>query len=116
MRLWIGLSRENPPPLCNDCGGVLKPNAVFFGEMLPRMPWECSLELSRSADLFITIGSSLQVSPANTLPDLALQAGAKLVILNFTPTPFDSDAEILINHQIGEFSSAVMELLNSRNT
>ncbi len=109
------ISGENPP-LCNDCGGVLKPNAVFFGEMLPRMPWECSLELSRSADLFITIGSSLQVSPANTLPDLALQAGAKLVILNFTPTPFDSDAEILINHQIGEFSSAVMELLNSRNT
>lgn len=109
------ISGENPP-LCNDCGGVLKPNAVFFGEMLPRMPWECSLELSRSADLFITIGSSLQVSPANTLPDLALQAGAKLVILNFTPTPFDLDAEILINHQIGEFSSAVMELLNSRNT
>jgi len=104
------------PPLCNDCGGVLKPNAVFFGEMLPRMPWERSLELSRSADLLITIGSSLQVSPANTLPDLALQAGAKLVILNFTPTPFDSDAEILINHQIGEFSSAVMELLNSKNT
>jgi len=109
------ISGENPP-LCNDCGGVLKPNAVFFGEMLPRMPWECSLELSRSADLFITIGSSLQASPANTLPDLALQAGAKLVILNFTPTPFDLDAEILINHQIGEFSSAVMELLNSRNT
>jgi len=88
----------------------------FLERCCPECPGERSLELSRSADLLIAIGSSLQVSPANTLPDLALQAGAKLVILNFTPTPFDSDAEILINHRIGEFSSAVMELLNSKNT
>lgn len=99
------------PPLCTECGGVLKPNAVFFGEALPRMPWECSLELSRSADLFIAIGSSLQVSPANTLPDVALRAGAKLIVLNFTPTPFDGDAELVIRHKIGEFSSAVMKFL-----
>ncbi len=101
---------ENPP-LCTDCGGVLKPNAVFFGEMLPQMPWERSLELSRGADLFIAIGSSLQVSPANTLPDVALEAGAKLIVLNFTPTPFDGDAELVIRQKIGEFSSAVMKLL-----
>lgn len=99
------------PPLCTDCGGVLKPNAVFFGEILPRIPWEQSLELSRSADLFIAIGSSLQVSPANTLPDIALRAGAKLIILNFTLTPFDGDAELLISQKIGEFSSSVMKYL-----
>lgn len=99
------------PPLCTDCGGVLKPNAVFFGDTLPRIPWERSLELSRSADLFIAIGSSLQVSPANTLPDIALQAGAKLIVLNFTPTPFDGDAELVIRQKIGEFSSRVAEFL-----
>lgn len=101
---------ENPP-LCEDCSGVLKPNAVFFGEILPKVAWERSLELSRSADLFIAIGSSLQVSPANTLPDIALQAGAKLIVLNFTPTPFDGDAELVIRQRIGEFSSAVMKIL-----
>lgn len=104
------ISGENPP-LCQECGGVLKPNAVFFGEPLPRRPWEQSVALSQNADLFVAIGSSLQVSPANTLPDLAIKAGAKLVVINFTPTPFDFDAEILINHQIGEFSSVVMKLL-----
>jgi len=99
------------PPLCTDCGGVIKPNAVFFGEVLPRMPWERSLELSRNTDLFIAIGSSLQVSPANTLPDIAIRAGAKIIVLNFTPTPFDGEAELVIRHKIGEFSSAVMNIL-----
>jgi NAD-dependent deacetylase len=104
------ISGQNPP-LCTDCGGVIKPNAVFFGEVLPRMPWERSLELSRNADLFIAIGSSLQVSPANTLPDIAIRAGAKIIVLNFTPTPFDGEAELVIRHKIGEFSSAVMNIL-----
>ena len=99
------------PPLCIDCGGVIKPNAVFFGEVLPRMPWECSLELSRNADLFIAIGSSLQVSPANTLPDVAIKAGAKIIVLNFTPTPFDGEAQLVVREKIGEFSSVVMKLL-----
>jgi len=100
------------PPLCRECGGVLKPNAVFFGEALPHVSWESSLELARSSDLFITIGSSLQVSPASSLPDIALRAGAKLVILNLTVTPFDSEAALLVREKIGEFSSIVTELLS----
>ncbi len=106
------VSGENPP-LCPGCGGVLKPNAVFFGEMLPAVPWQRSLELARNADLFIAIGSSLQVSPANTLPDIALRAGARLVILNLMPTPFDTDAELVIQEKIGEFASAVTSILDS---
>jgi len=105
------LSGQNPP-LCSECGGVLKPNAVFFGEALPHVPWESSVALSRSSDLFITIGSSLQVSPASSLPDIALRAGAKLVILNLTRTPFDSEAVLLVREKIGEFSSIVTELLS----
>ena len=99
------------PPLCHSCGGVLKPNAVFFGESLPHVPWESSVDLARSSDLFITIGSSLQVSPASSLPDLAVRAGAKLIIMNLTPTPYDSEAELLIREKIGEFSSIVQGLL-----
>jgi NAD-dependent deacetylase len=109
------ISGENPP-LCRECGSVLKPNAVFFGEMLPHVPWQRSLDLARDADLFITIGSSLQVSPANSLPDIALHGGARLVMLNLTPTPFDGDAELLVRQKTGEFSSAVLAILGSSRT
>ena len=101
------------PPLCEDCGGVLKPNAVFFGETLPTTPWEQSLELSRAADLFIAIGSSLLVSPANALPDIAIRAGSKIIVLNNTPTPFDGEAQLVVREKIGEFSSVVMELFKA---
>ncbi len=107
------ISGENPP-LCRECGGIIKPNAVFFGEMLPRVPWERSLELTRQSDLFIVLGSSLQVSPANILPDIALKAGTKLVIINLASTPYDGDADLLIQHKIGEFASLALQVFKTR--
>ncbi len=106
------ISGENPP-LCPECGGVLKPNAVFFGEMLPRVPWEMASDLTRQTDLLLVLGSSLQVSPVNILPDIALRAGAKLVIINLTPTPYDTDATLVVRHKVGVFASLVLELLRS---
>jgi len=106
------ISGENPP-LCKECGGVLKPNAVFFGEILPRVPWERSLELTRKADLFLVIGSSLQVSPANILPDVALRAGAKLIIINLTPMPYDMDANLVIQHRVGDFATLALQVFKS---
>lgn len=105
-------SGENPP-LCNECGGVLKPKAVFFGETLPQVPWQKSLNLSQQSDLFIVVGSSLQVSPANILPDVALRAGARLIIVNLMPTPYDGDADLLINYKIGEFASLALQIVQS---
>lgn len=106
------ISGENPP-LCKECSGVLKPNAVFFGEMLPHVPWERSLELTRKTDLFLVLGSSLQVSPANILPDVALRAGTKLVIINLTPTPYDRDAVLIIRDKIGDFASLALQYFRS---
>ena len=103
------------PPLCTECGGVLKPNAVFFGEALPQMPWERSVELSKGADLFVAIGSSLLVSPANALPDIAIRGGSKIIVLNNTPTPFDGEAEVVVREKIGEFSSVVLDILPPSN-
>ena len=100
------------PPLCVDCGGILKPNAVFFGEALPRIPWEESVELVKKCDLLLTIGSSLQVSPANVLPDIALKNGAKLIVINLMPTPYDSDAYLVIREKIAEFSGILAKKLN----
>jgi NAD-dependent deacetylase len=106
------IAGENPP-LCRECGGIIKPNAIFFGEMLPRVPWERAIELTRQSDLFIVLGSSLQVSPANILPDIALKAGTKLVIINLAPTPYDGDADLLIQHKIGEFASLALQVFKT---
>lgn len=106
-------SGENPP-LCRECeGGVLKPTAVFFGEMLPQITWQKSLKLAENADLLVVVGSSLQVSPANRLPDVALRAGAKLVIINLMPTPYDGDANMIVHHKIGEFAALALQSLKS---
>jgi NAD-dependent deacetylase len=102
---------ENPPP-CEECGGVLKPKAVFFGEMLPQTTWMKSVDITQKSDLFLVMGSSLQVSPANVLPDVALCAGARLVIVNLMPTPYDGDAHLTIHHKIGEFACLSLEVLN----
>ena len=101
---------ENPPH-CEECGGILKPNTVFFGEALPRIPWEESVELVKKSDLLLTIGSSLQVSPANVLPDFAIKNGAQIVIMNEMPTPYDIDAKIVIRDKIGEFSEDFLNFL-----
>ncbi len=100
------------PPYCEQCGGILKPNAVFFGEALPQVPWKESVVLCEKADLLIIIGSSLQVSPANILPDIAVKNGAKLVICNLQATPFDADADLIVREKIGEFATLAAEILD----
>lgn len=86
-----------------SCGGVLRPSVVLFGESLPVTELEMAESESRRADLFIVLGSSLQVSPANYFPQLAKQRGAKLVIVNMEPTELDDLADLVIqNRKIGE--------------
>lgn len=103
------------PPLCEKCGGrFLKPRAVFFGEALPQDIWQQAMALVEECDLFIVLGSSLQVSPANALPNVALRSGGKLIIINLLPTPYDSEAVILINERAGEFASLALEALRTR--
>ena len=88
---------------CDECGGVLRPNVVLFGEMLPQNAFQMALEETEKADLFIVLGSSLTVSPANQFPLLAKQHGAKLVIVNMEPTEFDGFAdEVIHGRKIGE--------------
>lgn len=93
---------ENPP-LCSQCGGILKPDAVFFGEALPEEPWEKSVDLVSNSEVLIVMGSSLLVAPASGLPRLALSKWAALVIINLMETPFDDEADIVIREKIGEF-------------
>lgn len=93
---------ENPP-LCEGCGGILKPDAVFFGEALPEEPWERAVDLVGNCGLLLVLGSSLLVAPASGLPRLALSSGAALVIINLADTPFDEEADMVVRGKIGEF-------------
>ena len=94
------------PPTC-PCGGKRRPGVVLFGEMLPSDAFEASDVLAREADLFIVLGSSLQVSPANMFPQLAKAAGAKLVIVNRDRTPLDPLADLVVRESIGGLLAAV---------
>lgn len=74
---------------CPQCGGSLRPDVVLFGESLPEAAWQTAQTWSQKADLFVVIGSSLLVSPANYLPQMAVNKGAKLLIINQENTPLD---------------------------
>jgi len=98
-------------PYC-ECGGVFKPNVVLFGEMLPNL--DNAIYESKRADLILTVGSSLQVSPANMLPQYCLNRGGKLVIVNFMSTHLDYLAEAVINENVCDFLPAVVEVLKKK--
>lgn len=86
-----------------ECGGKLRPSVVLFGEMLPEETFLKAAQESENADLFIVLGSSLTVTPANQFPLVAKETGAKLVIINLEPTLFDGYADLVVNdRKIGE--------------
>jgi NAD-dependent deacetylase len=101
-------------PDCPHCHGILKPDAVFFGEALPQETLTDATTRSQNCDLFIVIGSSLVVYPAAYMPMYARDAGAKLAIINLTPTAVDRYAVVLIRRKAGETMSEVMESLRDR--
>ncbi|WP_027409703.1 NAD-dependent deacylase [Anoxybacteroides tepidamans] len=86
-----------------SCGGFLRPSVVLFGEALPADAVEQAWRAAQQAELFIVLGSSLQVSPANQLPLIAKRNGAKLIIVNMEPTELDEWADLVIqNRKIGD--------------
>jgi NAD-dependent deacetylase len=94
-------------PHCPDCGGVMKPNVVLFGEELPAGVLLEAQRLARRCDLMLVAGSSLEVAPAGDLPALALAGGARLLIVNREPTPFDDQAEVVIHADVAEALPAI---------
>ena len=88
-------------PLCSDCGGFLKAATILFGQRVPDAELARARELTLSCDLFLVIGSSLKVTPAATLPRLALKNDVPLIIINLQSTPLDDYAEIVINEKAG---------------
>ena len=88
-------------PVCNSCGGHVKGATISFGQPMPDLPMRRAQEETLACDLFMAIGSSLQVYPAAGFPQVASQNGATLVILNREPTNLDSIADLVLNMEIG---------------
>ena len=98
---------EDDPP-CRACGGILKPAVVFFGENLDPADLRRAFGAAERCDLFLVVGSSLAVYPINEAATVARDAGARLVILNGEPTPFDRRADVVLRGSISDALPALV--------
>jgi NAD-dependent deacetylase len=93
---------ESVPPLCPGCGSYLRPDVVWFGEMLPAGAMEAASEAARGCDLFLSVGTSSLVYPAAALPHEALGSGATVVEVNPSDTPLSGHADHVLRGRAGE--------------
>ncbi|MFF4813315.1 NAD-dependent deacetylase [Kitasatospora sp. NPDC001309] len=89
-----------PDPACRECGGILKPRIVMFGENLDQEVLGQADSVARACEVFVAIGTSLQVFPVAGLPYNAVRSGAKLIIVNAEETPYDAAAAEVIREPI----------------
>jgi NAD-dependent deacetylase len=105
---------EGDVPYCRECGGVLKPKAVFMGEPLPLgVLTEARME-SQLCDLMLVAGSSLTVVPAADLLYVARRQGAELIIVNYQETPADHLAEVVIRDDVSEALPQILQACRER--
>ena len=88
-------------PRCRECGGFLKPATISFGQAMPRDVMVRAQVAAETCDLLLAVGSSLVVEPAASIPRVARQAGARLIIVNRDPTPLDGIADAVVQGEIG---------------
>jgi NAD-dependent deacetylase len=91
---------EDDPP-CLECGGVLKSATVMFGERLDPVVLGEAVAITKACEVFIAVGTSLQVQPAAGLAGVAADHGARLIIVNAEPTPYDERADEVVREPIG---------------
>ncbi|MBM4246386.1 MAG: NAD-dependent protein deacylase [Deltaproteobacteria bacterium] len=96
-------------PRCDACGGMLKPATVSFGQSLPRDVLEESIRLAEACDCLLAIGSSLQVQPAASLVEIAKIAGASVLILTASATPYDALADAKLDGALGSTLPALVD-------
>jgi NAD-dependent deacetylase len=97
------LQRPEPDPRCQMCGGILKTATISFGQSLDADVLDAAITAARTADLLVAIGTSLQVMPAAALADMAKH----LAIVNAEPTPYDGQADLVVNEPIAHVLPAV---------
>ncbi|MDX3275513.1 SIR2 family NAD-dependent protein deacylase [Streptomyces scabiei] len=103
---------EDDPP-CLECGGVLKSATVMFGERLDPVVLGEAVSLTKASQVFIAVGTSLQVQPAAGLAGVAADHGARLIIVNADPTPYDERADEVVREPIGTALPALLRGLGA---
>jgi NAD-dependent deacetylase len=93
-------------PICGRCNGIVKPATISFGQSMPEAAMQRARDAATASDLFLAVGSSLVVYPAAAFPAIAKEHGARLVIINREPTPFDRIADLVLHAEIGPTLSA----------
>lgn len=113
-RIWDGqdiqrrLDAGEVDPRCEVCGGVLRTGTILFGEALPQQALRMATAVSQVSDLMLVVGSSLVVNPAARLPVIAHERGARLIIINQSPTPLDGIADVVVRGGAGEALSGIV--------
>jgi NAD-dependent deacetylase len=102
-------------PRCLDCGGLQKSATISFGQPLRTDVLQAAVDAATECDVFMAVGTSLRVQPAAGLCDLARAAGARLVIVNAEPTPYDGYADAVLRGPIGELLPALVRQLPERD-
>ncbi|HLY79187.1 MAG TPA: Sir2 family NAD-dependent protein deacetylase [Caulobacteraceae bacterium] len=95
-------------PACRECDGIVKTATISFGQAMPQEPMARAEAETLACDLFLVLGSSLVVYPANGFPQIAKQNGAALAILNREPTDLDQIADLALHDEIGPVMSEVV--------
>jgi len=103
----------DPDPACERCGGILKSATISFGENLVAEDLERAQLAAAGATVFLALGTSLGVYPAAALPEIALRAGARLVIVNAQETPFDTVAHAVLRDRLGTVLPALSALVGN---
>ncbi len=96
-----------------SCGAILKPDVVFFGEVLPAGTIDRAYALAAEAALLLVVGSTLEVWPVGELPLVTRRAGGAVAIVNLGPTARDDDAELKIDGSAGETLESVVAALDA---
>jgi NAD-dependent deacetylase len=102
-------------PVCRECGGTLKPDVILFGEQIPFAALQSAYSEIKRCDLVLVAGSSLTVEPAASMPILAKQHCAKLLLINLQETPLDDLADVVIHADVATVLPAMAEALGARS-
>jgi NAD-dependent deacetylase len=97
------------PPRCRVCGSLLRPDVVWFGEMLPEGAMEAAVRAARECDVLLSVGTSGLVEPAASLPFVALEAGAAVIEVNPDATPLTPRATLSLRGAAGEILPRIVE-------
>lgn len=102
---------EVQPPRCPRCGGLIRPDIVWFGEQLPEGPWSHAVEATQTADVMVVVGTSAIVYPAAGLADLALSRGVTVIEVNPEPTPLSGSVTLSIRESASQALPGLLQKL-----